>query len=499
MKYIVNSKEMKICDLNTIDKIGICAEVLMERAALKVVEEIEKRNLHEGKIMIFCGFGNNGGDGFAVARLLYLKGYEVEVVCVGDFAHATKQVIKQLEILQHYGVALVDFNPNMSTNKCDLLIDAVLGNGISRMVEGIYEQAVYMMNQMDCKKVAIDLPTGIDADSGQVMGCAVKCDLTVTFAYKKVGICLYPGAMYAGELVVVDIGMPVDSFFELLPLAREMEDCDRSLIPERKPYSNKGTYGKLLVIAGCDTMSGAAYLSAKAAYLAGCGLVKVLTHENQRQIISTLLPEALVETYDLLLDEEHFLYNLEWADCVLVGPGIGTSQRSKEMVEMVCNQCSIPLIIDADALTIVAQDVKILKQLQCETILTPHVVEMSRLCEDNVEYIKNNLIEVAQEFSKEYNIICVLKDARSMISVPYGPIYINMTGNSGMSTGGSGDVLAGFIAGLATQGMKLEDAAAIGAYFHGKAGDIAAKESGEYSLMANDLLEKLKKVLVLNR
>ena len=443
MKYIVNSKEMKLCDSNTIDKIGMLSEVLMERAALKVVEEIEKRNLQHGRIMIFCGFGNNGGDGLAIARLLFLKNYKVEVVCVGDSSKATQEVSAQLKLLQHYKVSLLDFNPNMSANQCDLLVDALLGIGIVRNISGVYEQAIHMMNQMVCKKVAVDIPSGIDVDSGQVMGCAVKCDLTVSFAYKKVGACLFPGAHYTGELVVVDIGVEEGSFFGTLPLAREIEDIDRTLIPTRKQHSNKGTYGKLLVVGGCDMMSGAAYLSAKAAYLAGCGLVKVFTHENQRQIISTLLPEALVETYDAILEEERFLYNLEWADCVLIGPGIGTSLRSMEMVEMACSQCGVPLIIDADALNLVSQNVKILANLRCETILTPHVVEMSRLCEDNVEYIKNNLIEVAQEFSKEYNVICVLKDARSMISVPYGPIYINMTGNSGMSTGGSGDVLAG--------------------------------------------------------
>lgn len=485
---------MKNCDLNTIEKVGMNAEVLMERAALSVVAEIEKRGILYGKIMIFCGFGNNGGDGLAIARLLFLKNYQVEVVCVGDSSKATKEVLHQLQLLQHYHVAIVDFNPNMSANQCDLLIDAVLGNGIKRNVEGIFLQAVQMMNQMSCKKVAVDIPTGIDGDHGQVMGSAVKCDLTVTFAYKKVGICLYPGAHYAGELVVADIGMPEDSFLMQFPVVREVDEDDISLVPERKPYSNKGTYGKLLVIAGCETMSGAAFLAAKSALIAGCGMVKIMTHERQREVLSVLLPEAIIETYDEAIDEEQFLFHLGWADCVLIGPGIGTSLLSQEMIQLVCSQCSVPLIIDADALNLVAQDLSILKQISCETIITPHVVEMSRLCEENVEYIKNHLIEVAQEFSKEYNIICILKDARSMISVPYGPVYINMTGNSGMSTAGSGDVLAGYVAGLGTQGMRLEEAAAVGAYLHGKAGDQAAVEIGEYSMMASDLLAHLRTV-----
>ena len=494
MKYIVNAREMKNCDLNTIEKVGMNAEVLMERAALSVVAEIEKRGLLSGKIMIFCGFGNNGGDGLAIARLLYLKNFEVEVVCVGDSSKATNEVLHQLQLLQHYNVAIVDFNPNMSANQCDLLIDAVLGNGITRNVEGVFLQAVQMMNQMTCKKIAVDIPTGIDSDHGQIMGCAVKCDLTVTFAYKKVGICLYPGAQYAGKVVVADIGMPEDSFFMQFPVVREIMDEDLNLVPERKPYSNKGTYGKLLVIAGSEMMSGAAFLAAKAAFIAGCGMVKILTHERQRQVLSVLLPEAIIETYEDIIDEEQFLFHLGWADCVLIGPGIGTNSLSLEMIELVCSQCSVPLIIDADALNLVAQDLSILKQISCETIITPHVVEMSRLCEENVEYIKNHLIEVAQEFSKEYNIICILKDARSMISVPYGPVYINMTGNSGMSTAGAGDVLAGFVAGLGTQGMRLEDAAAVGAYLHGKAGDHAAETIGEYSMMASDLLTYLRTV-----
>ncbi len=275
-----------------------------------------------------------------------------------------------------------------------------------------------------------------------------------------------------------------------------LEEQDLLGLPVRKNHSNKGTYGKLLVIAGSVGMSGAAYLCAKAAYCCGCGLVRIVTPEENRTVLQTQLPEALITAYSAKKpDIQQLIEAIGWADTIVCGPGIGTSASAKSIVNAVLKNAAVPVLMDADALNLIAQDVAVLLKPHTELVVTPHLGEMSRLCGDAVTYIQNHLIEVAEEFARQYNVICVLKDEHTITSVPYRQTYVNLSGNSGMATAGSGDVLSGIIGGLMAQGMSAEEAAPAGVYLHGKAGDAVQAHYSKRGLMASDLLEGVRMVL----
>lgn len=495
MQYLLNAKEMKQADQNTITVFSVPSLVLMERAALRVIETIEKEGIDDTKTLIVCGTGNNGGDGMAVARMLYLMGRKVTVYLIGNYEKCSEETKKQYEILNAYGIEVRE-GEIKECGEQTLVIDALFGIGLSRDVEGKYEEAIEKMNAIEAKKLAVDIPSGIHADSGAVMGCCFYTDYTVTFAYNKLGICLYPGAKAAGKVIVSEIGITKESFLEKEPqvLALEKKDIVK-LLPERRSDSNKGTYGKVLVIAGSKEMAGAAYFSAKAAYLAGCGLVKILTHEKNRTMLNEKVPEAILITYDEKeVEKETLIGAVHWADVVVMGPGLGTSKTAQLMLEATLMEARVPMVLDADALNLLARETELLKRVHTDLILTPHLGEMSRLVGKSVEDIKKNLLETAQKFAAEYHVICVQKDVRTITSIPYGKTYVNLSGNHGMATAGSGDVLSGLIGGLMAGGLSAERAAAMGVYLHGYAGDVMVKKTGYYSLMAGDILEGIKEV-----
>lgn len=491
MRYIVNSREMKSYDKNTMEAYHVPSMVLMERAALAVVEELYTKKIPLEQVLIVCGSGNNGGDGYAVARLLLLDGYSVDVVRVDAKARETEANKLQREILQAYGMTVYDEIPKEKTYTA--VLDAVFGVGLSRSIEGKYADIIEQMNVLLGVKVAIDVPSGISADSGAVLGAAFRADLTVTFAFEKLGILLWPGNEYVGEVSVKNIGIDERSFRERRPAVAALEDCDLKRLPVHASHSNKGTFGKLLVIAGSVGMSGAAYLSAKAAYASGCGLVRIFTPEENRMILQTQLPESIIDSYSSKKpDIGQLTEAMRWADVIVCGPGIGTSDAAEGIVKNVLKNASVPVLLDADALNIIAQDTNILLRPHTELVVTPHLGEMSRLCTDAVAYIQNHLIEVAEEFARQYNIICVLKDEHTVTSVPYRQTYLNLSGNAGMATAGCGDVLSGVIGSLMAQGMLAEEAAPLGVYLHGKAGDVMQVRCGKAGLMASDLLEGLR-------
>ena len=294
---------------------------------------------------------------------------------------------------------------------------------------------------------------------------------------------------------MAEIGITEESFLGKEPQTIAFTEEDLTGLPKRQAESNKGTYGKVLVIAGNEQMAGAAYFSAKAAYLCGCGLVKVVTHENNKTMLHTKLPEALIQTYEgKKAEKESLIEAVNWADVIVVGPGLGQSSLSENILKTVLKTASVPMVLDADALNLLAKERELLKLPHTDLIVTPHLGEMARLADMPVDYIKKNLILTAEEFAREYNVICVLKDARTIISIPYGKTYVNLSGNHGMATGGSGDVLTGMIAGLLAGGVSPETAAALGVYLHGKAGDTAAGKTGHYSLMASDILDGISEV-----
>ncbi|SCP95162.1 NAD(P)H-hydrate dehydratase [Anaerobium acetethylicum] len=489
MKYLVNSSEMKRCDKATIEKIGVPSMVLMERAALSIVEELENGEFNLKRILIVCGAGNNGGDGFAAARLLFLKGYEVDVAFIGDEDRLSEDAGTQMALLKNHGKEVENTIPD---REYTTVVDALFGIGLNTEISGRYAEAVDRINSMDARVLAADIPSGVSADTGQVLGTAVKADVTAAFAYKKLGQVLYPGAVYCGRTEVRDIGITDLGFEGILPKVYTYDESDLKRIPDRRPYSNKGTYGKILIIAGSCNMSGAAYLAAKAAYRTGAGLVRIYTPSENREILQTMLPEAILSTYDRFhIDVTAFKEIIGWADVIGIGPGIGKGIEAKTILNILLGNAKVPVIIDADGINLVSEHIELLENHKQDIILTPHLGEMSRLLKRDIKGIAQNLLAEADEFARKHHVVCVLKDARTVVADGTGAVYMNQTGNNGMATGGSGDVLTGIIIGLLSQNTTIVEAATLGVLIHGMAGDIAAENKGQYSMMAHDIIDSL--------
>lgn len=491
MKYLVTSEEMRKYDNNTIEKIGIPGMVLMERAALTVLEQIESRFAAQKKkkisVLILAGMGNNGGDGLALARLLAEKKYQVDVWCVGNEEKASGQWKQQREILRNYSVSNL-IGSKVPNREYTILVDALFGVGLSREVEGEYAEAVSIFNQKSGYKIAIDVPSGLDSDTGRVLGCAVKADITVTFGFCKRGLTFYPGCEYAGEVITTSMGIAKQSFFGESPQMFYYDEKVGDLMPERERSGNKGTFGKVLLVAGSVNMAGAAILAARAAYRVGAGMVKVITPQENRVIVQETIPEALLGMAEDL--EE----SLKWADVVAIGPGIGKGKGAYNCLKTVILKSELPLLIDADGLNLLAENPELERALverKSDVILTPHVGELARLTKENVSTLKENLPFHAMKLAEQLRAIVVAKDARTFVCKKHMPICVNLRGNSGMATAGSGDVLAGIIVGMIAQGMRPFEAAGVGVYLHACAGDLAAEEMGEHALMAGDITEKI--------
>lgn len=492
MEFLLNSAQMKQFDSDTIQRIGVPSLVLMERAAMSVAEEISRAGLDTGCVLVICGSGNNGGDGFAVARLLEERGVRVTAAFVGKEQSLSEEANLQKKICENCGIKI---STNFMHREYTTIVDAIFGIGLSREVTGPYADVIDWMNQQPSKIVSVDIPSGISADTGRVMGTAVRADITVTFAYRKIGQILYPGADYCGNLICRDIGIIGRRFPERSVSVFTYGEEDIKRIPTRKPYSNKGTYGKVLLIAGSQGMSGAACMSSLSAYRTGCGLVQVFTPECNRSVIQTYLPEAIVTSWDgTEFPKEQLDKALEWSDVAGIGPGFGKGEVQREILTYVVQHYDRPLVIDADGLNLLSEDTEILYGTQAPVILTPHIGEMMRLTDSTKEEILENILLAARQFACEYQVICVLKDARTAVSDGVRT-YVNTSGNSGMACGGSGDVLTGVICGLLAQGMTPFDAASLGVYLHGCAGDAARKKRSAYGMIAGDITEQLGEIL----
>lgn len=495
MKTLLTAKQMANADKFTIQKRLVPSMVLMERAAISVCEEVKKMEgiVHVG---VLCGVGNNGGDGLAIVRLLSESGYKVSYFVLGEEADASDNCKAQMAILKAYGYTSVKKYRDLS--KCDLLIDAVLGTGLNREVDEVLNKVFSVINGFTMKKIAVDIPSGINATSGEIMGNAIRCDMTVTFAYALLGHFLYPGRQYCGEVLVKDIGITDEALPDYKETVSAYEASDLSrLLPKRLSDSHKGTYGKVLVIAGSKNMAGAAYLAAKACYLTGAGLVRILTEEDNRVILQQLLPEATLQTYENEINPDMLTKEIAWAQTIVIGPGLGNGPDKEALLKAVFEQAKCPICCDADGLNILAKNMSILKKKHPPTIITPHLGEMNRLCNEQIFDIMHNMIRIADNFSDRYNVVTILKSASTVVSVPKGRNYLNLYGNNGMSTGGSGDILAGILGGLLAQKMTPEQAAVLGVAIHSLAGDEAKKYVGAYAMKAEDILEGL--ILVLKQ
>ncbi len=507
MEYLVSQNEMKQYDRNTIEFFKIPSIVLMERAALASVLELRKEKGEANfSVLVVAGCGNNGGDGFAVGRLLALQGCHVDFVLLGSKEKCTEQTALQMEIVKQYGYDIYDKIPQ---TEYDIVIDAIFGIGLSRTLEGKYLEAVKQINESGSYICALDIPSGVHADSGQILGCAVKADLTVTYGFYKVGQFLYPGTAYCGKIICAKMGIDDRSFLSKLPECYTYTSRKDVCLPKRKADGNKGTFGKVLVIAGSDTIGGAAILAGKSAFYTGCGMIKIVTAaENKNSILQTL-PEAMLTVYEKekWLEEkpdeafvQEFDEALKWADCILIGPGIGTSYPAKWLLQTCLQKSILPMVIDADGLNLLAKELADTKSnfmfpfpKERNVILTPHLGEFARLYGCSISQAKENLLTYPQQLANRLHAIVVCKDARSVVAMPdMVQKYVNLSGNSGMATAGSGDVLAGIITGFLAQGMDAADAAVNGVYLHGLAGDKAAERLGERSMLASDIIEEMK-------
>lgn len=496
MKYALDSRMSKEIDRYTIEEIGTPSIVLMERAAMSVAgkcAQVAKEFNRSVRICAVCGCGNNGADGIAAARILTWQGLEVDIIIAGNEEHATTDFSIQKKIAVNSGM---NFRNIAAIPEYDIVIDAVFGVGLKRNVEGEYGRALEMINAPGKYVISVDVPSGIDASTGQIMNVAVRANATVTFGYNKLGLMLYPGKEYAGEVTVSDIGFYPEAVKKLSsPMYFTIDDL--SGIPERIMDSNKGTYGRILVIAGSENMSGAAFLAAKAAYRSGAGLVEIFTHENNVTALKALLPEAIITGYNEKDCETKLPEALIRAGVVLVGPGLSKSDMAKMIVKRTVDEKNVPIIIDADALNIIAEDLSILMSGNGNVIITPHIGEMSRLTGLSSYEIKRAAIDVASDFSKKYNCICVLKDAVTVASenAPGNRVYINNSGCAALAKGGSGDVLTGVIAGMLSLKLEPFSAACMGVYIHGLAGELAGSKVGMHSVLAGEVVDSIGSII----
>lgn len=488
MKKVILGTDMKNVDRYAIEVIGIPSIVLMERAAYSVFEEIKYLCNKKDRILVVSGVGNNGADGLAVARMLYIEGYNVDILIVGDETKATKEFRVQEKIIENLKLNKIE---NISNKEYKITVDAIFGIGLKRNIEGVFLETINNINQMNTMVISVDVPSGLCSDTGKVKGVAIKSDITITFGIDKVGLLTSNSLKYTGSIIVKEIGFPKEAYQCAPDRFYVYEKTDLKLIPAREIDSNKGTYGKILVVAGSEGMSGAAYLSSMAAYRMGTGLVKIFTEEKNREILQKMIPEATMKNYSSDNFQVSDIVNeAADTDVIVLGPGIGISKTSEILVEEVLKSRK-PLVLDADALNIISKNSSLTGLYHENVIITPHIGEMSRLVKKETEEIKNNSIKECESYAIMNKVICVLKDARTITSNG-NQTMINLSGNPGMSTAGTGDVLTGIIAALLSLGLNCFKAASLGVYLHGLAGDIMSETLSEHSLMASDIIQGLK-------
>lgn len=490
-----------------IEKLGVPSICLMENAgretALEVKKILEDNTLNS--VVIIAGKGNNGGDGYVVARNLYNWGVDVKVFLIASFGAISGDAKANLEIIQNMGIYVAEITQRehlkfleKTIKDCDVIVDAIYGTGLKGEVTGLAKEVIEMINQSDKIVVSIDIPSGLNADTGKAEGCAVKATKTVTMQFLKPGLLVYPGVDYAGEVRVAEIGIPYRLALEV-GYNYNYVVLEEVRLPKRYENTHKGDYGKVLIVAGSKNMTGAAYMAAKSAIKTGCGLVKLAVPKSVQPVLQSGLYEVI--TYGLEEQEGILSYNAlskileltEESDIVAIGPGLTHEGDISQLVYDIVKNTDKSMVLDADALNTLVGRLEVIKGKN--VILTPHYGEMSRLTGLKINEIKNNLFEVVKTFTERYKVTLVLKGAKTVIATEHGSIYINSTGNSGMATAGSGDVLTGMIASFLAQGFSKEKAAIYGVFYHGKAGDIAKEYLGEYGMTAMNILESIPEAL----
>lgn len=510
MKPVCTAPEMRNIDRRAIEEIGIPGIVLMERAGVKTAE-IAAGILREGNgevTAIFCGTGNNGGDGMVIGRELVNRGFPVQMYLIGEPEKLKGDALRNYTIAQKCGIAFTTVSAEKELKKIKpepgLVIDALLGTGSTGPVRGIIGKAVELMNRMICPIIAVDMPTGITADTGECHGVCVHADATVTMGLLKRGLCLHPGREAAGSVFVADIGFPPSVVAGEGIRVFQPEDRDILLLfPHREPVTNKTKVGKVLLLAGSRGLTGAATLASEGAMRAGAGLVILGIPESLNPVLETKLTETMTvplpETDELSLSlgaMELIMERLSWATVVGMGPGLSRHPETLQLVRTLVGSIKVPMVLDADALFALSPYNKYFPKVKAPVVITPHEGEFARLMDRGIEDILVDRIGAAQEAAQVLGVTVLLKGAPTIVASPDGDAYINPTGNPGMASGGVGDVLTGIVAGFLGQGMGPRDAAVAAAYAHGRAGDIVLREKGILSLNAGDLPPALGKAIL---
>jgi NAD(P)H-hydrate epimerase len=502
---VLNAAQMREADARTIQDIGIPSIVLMENAGRQVVAALESSysDLLTRHVAVLCGRGSNGGDGFVVARTLYLRGVKVSVFVLASIADVRGDARMNLEILGRLGLTTVEIADGQAWElhfseivKCDLIIDAIFGTGLKTPLSGMLETIVADVNGCGIPVVSVDLPSGISADTPELIGDCIQAAMTVTLAAPKPPLVLPPGENCAGNVVIADIGIPagVIEAVEGPRLELLARDAMRELVTPRELESHKGDYGHVLVIAGSFGKTGAAHLTALGALRSGAGLVTVATPKGCLPIIAAMAPEYMT----LPLDESEGGHIAAAAvervlalehDVIAAGPGLGTSDSVATFVRALLERASIPLVLDADALNVLARDSAALtgRDGGRAVIITPHPGEMARLVGRSTEEVQANRIDIARNFATGRHLYVILKGHRTLIATPDGKVFINPTGNPGMASGGSGDLLTGMIAAWLGQLLDAEAACKLAVFLHGLAGDLAEADDGELAMTATDI------------
>jgi NAD(P)H-hydrate epimerase len=505
---VLTSQQMRDADRRTTEEIGIPSLVLMENAGRQVVASMEGTfddlpNLH---VAVICGKGNNGGDGFVVARTLSERGIETSVFLVGVSGDVRGDARVNLGVLRALEIDVVEIADAAAWElhgsdvlAADVIVDAIFGTGLSGPATGLVETIIADLNACSKPVVAIDLPTGLSADSSEVLGPAVAATLTVTLGAPKAALVLPPAERHSGSLVIADIGIPQSviegldgAWLELITKSRMA-----ALVTPRVPESQKGDYGRILLVAGSRGKTGAAYLAAASALRSGAGLVTVATPASCQPILATLGVEYMTDAF-----EETDQGQIAWealdriletdADVIAIGPGLGRSPSTMALVQAVVERAGVPIVLDADGLfAFVGESDRLMGRDDAEIIITPHPGEMARLTGLTVEAVQANRVEVARTFATTHRVHVILKGHRTVVATPDGKAFINLTGNPGMATGGTGDVLTGVVAAWFAQLLDPADAAQLAVYLHGLAGDLAAADEGEVAMVAGDLVDRL--------
>ncbi|MGB9893040.1 MAG: NAD(P)H-hydrate dehydratase [Candidatus Saccharicenans sp.] len=512
---ILTASQMKEIDRLTIEEIGIPGPVLMENAGLQVTAVLRNElGVEEGmKVVVVAGRGNNGGDGLVVARHLHNQGVDCPVLLIASMTEVRGDAALNLQIARNIGVKIIEIKDKASWDKAKkilsetpIIIDALFGTGLTSPLQGLYEEVVKDINNSGALVVSVDIPSGLSSDTFELIGPCVRADLTITLGAPKVAHVFPPAEEYVGELVVADISLP-PFLFDRPELDLELIELEtlRPYFQPRKKDSHKGTYGHLLIVAGSWGKTGAAAMAGKSALKMGAGLVTVATAQSCLPVIARTMPELMTEplpeTEAKTIADSALSRTLELIkgkDALLLGPGLSTNGSTSVLVLKLIEKLKSfkkPVVIDADGLNIISTRPEILAQLPEKTILTPHPGEFSRLTGLSPSEILKRRLELVPEFARKNKVYLILKGYRTLIGSPSGRVLVNPTGNPGMASGGTGDVLSGLIGAEVMQVPDLLQAAVNAVFVHGLSGDLAAEKIGEKSLTATDLIRYLPRAI----